>query len=371
MFDAIRHESSAIDINTVFPCHRGQPESSPAKAGAIPAFEERRFGSLFGASAAMRKLFSMMGRVAASDAAVMIVGESGSGKELVARTLHDMSGKAGQRFVAINCGALPATLIESELFGYEKGAFTGAYKTHAGFFERADGGTLFLDEVTEMPVDMQVRLLRVLDSGTFTRVGGDLEMHCNVRVLSATNRDPLTAVRIGLLREDLLYRLAVFPLVLPPLRERDDDVVLLAERFLFEMNRQNGTQKVFAVGVKDKLHQHPWPGNVRELKNCIQRAYILSDIDIDIDTLMPFKPCGKPCSRSRLEFEVGSSLGEAERQIIFATLERYRGDKRRTATVLGVSLKTLYNRLNEYAADESRFDDVNTDKEARAVDAAA
>lgn len=367
MSDAIRHESTAIDIAEFFSYRRRPAEPRPAEAGTIRTFEEGRFGSLLGTSAAMRELFSMMKRVAVSDVAVMIVGESGTGKELVAQTLHALSRKADRPFVAINCGALPATLIESELFGYEKGAFTGAGKTHAGFFERADGGTLFLDEVTEMPVDMQVRLLRVLETGTFMRVGGDHEMRCKVRVFAATNRDPLPAVRDGLLREDLLYRLAVFPLVLPPLRERGDDVVLLAERFLLEMNRQNGTRKVFAAGVSDKLRQHAWPGNVRELKNCIQRAYILSGHEVGIDTLMPLKPCERPCARGRLEFEVGTSLGEAERRIIVATLERYQGDKRRTAKVLGVSLKTLYNRLNEYAADENPFGGGNTVKEMRTV----
>jgi len=313
---------------------------------------DEKFGRLYGSSPAMQDVFRLIERVAPSDVSVMIVGESGCGKELIAQTIHEMSACADAPFIAINCGALPATLIESELFGYEKGAFTGANKTHQGFFERAQGGTLFLDEITEMPIDLQVRLLRVLETGCLLRVGGSKEIECDVRVLAATNREPLEAVRDGQLRQDLLYRLAVFPIVLPPLRERGDDVILLAHRFLKERNKQYGTNKCFAPDIEEKLREHIWPGNVRELKNCIHRAYILADRVVKIDTLEPLRQCERSSPRNVMEIEIGTRLEDVERQLIYATLDRFQGNKRRAAKALGVSLKTIYNRLNEYSTDE-------------------
>ncbi|TDR81972.1 sigma-54 interaction domain-containing protein [Paludibacterium purpuratum] len=350
MFESIRQDSSYSSVTSL-----PQPLTVSSAQEAVRAADspspllhaDSRFGRLYGASSAMQKVFRLIERVADSDASVLIVGESGCGKELIAQTIHEMSGCATAPFIAINCGALPVTLIESELFGYEKGAFTGANKTHLGFFERANGGTLFLDEITEMPLDLQVRLLRVLETGRFTRVGGDKEIVGNARMLAATNREPQEAVHDGKLRLDLLYRLAVFPIVLPPLRERDDDIILLAHRFLDAKNQQCGTRKRFAPGVEDKLRQHNWPGNVRELKNCIHRAYILADKIVDIDTLAPLSPRSR--AREVIEVEVGTPLEEVERQLIFATLDRYQGNKRRTAKALGVSLKTIYNRLNFYA----------------------
>ena len=294
----------------------------------------------------------MLERVAPSFVSVMIVGESGSGKELIAQTVHEMSPCADAPFVALNCGAVPATLVESELFGYEKGAFTGAHKTHRGFFERAQGGTLFLDEITEMPLDLQVRFLRVLETNRFTPVGGSREIECNVRIVAATNRDPVEAVRDNKLRQDLLYRLAVFPIVLPPLRERDDDVILLAQQFLQELNEQYGTDKRFAPGSEERLRSHTWPGNVRELKNCIQRAYIMADKDVNIDILAPLRRRERRAGRDVMEFEIGTSLEEVEEKLIIATLDRYCGDKRRAARALGVSLKTIYNRLKEYSREK-------------------
>jgi DNA-binding NtrC family response regulator len=298
----------------------------------------------------MRKVFQQIEQVAPSDMSVLIVGESGCGKELAAQQIHNMSLRSAGPFVPLNCGALPPSLIEAELFGYEKGAFTGASRSHQGFFERAAGGTLFLDEITEMPLEMQVRLLRVLESGRLVRVGGTREVACQVRVLAATNRDPLEAVRANQLREDLLYRLAVFPLTLPPLRERGTDVLLLAKHFLAELNRQYGTAKRLSDRAAETLCQHDWPGNVRELKNCIQRAYVLTTDSeaLDIDTVIPLGRCERLPGQGRLEFKVGVSLADAEQQIIFATLDHYEGNKRKAAEVLGVSLKTLYNRLNEY-----------------------
>ncbi|PHV09772.1 sigma-54 interaction domain-containing protein [Chitinimonas sp. BJB300] len=364
MFESIRHESSNPSIPTLFSYTRTSDPTPVKSARSTRAniIEEEddsdeKFGRLYGSSPAMAEVFHMIERVAPSDVSVLIVGESGCGKELIAQTIHELSSCADAPFIAINCGALPATLIESELFGYEKGAFTGAQKMHQGFFERAQGGTLFLDEITEMPIDLQVRLLRVLETGRLVRVGGDKEIECDVRVLAATNREPLEAVRDGRLRQDLLYRLAVFPIVLPPLRNRDDDVVLLAQRFLKERNDQYNTHKYFADGVEEKLRQHDWPGNVRELKNCVQRAYIMADKVVDIDTLVPLKPCERTGSRNVMEFEIGTPLEEVERQLIFATLDRFQGNKRRVAKALGVSLKTIYNRLNGYSTDK---DDSNT-----------
>jgi DNA-binding NtrC family response regulator len=250
--------------------------------------------------------------------------------------------------VAVNCGAIPATLIEAELFGYEKGAFTGAAKTHRGYLERASGGTLFLDEITEMPLEMQVRLLRVLETGSFCRVGGDQEIHAGARIMAATNRDPATAVADNRLREDLMYRLAVFPINLPPLRTRGDDVELLARQFLSDLNHEAGSDKVFSSASLELLRTHPWPGNVRELKNCVQRAFILADEQVQLKELAPAVRSAL-AEHGCLKFSIGTSLAAMERKTIFATLEHCSGNKRRAAEVLGVSLKTLYNRLAEYA----------------------
>ncbi|UXY15126.1 sigma-54 dependent transcriptional regulator [Chitiniphilus purpureus] len=345
-----------------FPDHASQTRhdnvvAMPVRATNATQRELQRFGTMYGASPVMRDVFSLIERVAPTEAAVLVVGESGCGKELVAQTVHQLSQRAKEPFVAVNCGALPASLIEAELFGYEKGAFTGANRTHPGVFERAEGGTLFLDEITEMPLDMQVRLLRVLETRRFTRVGGEREMRCNVRVVAATNRDPHQAVAEGNLREDLLYRLAVFPIALPPLRDRGDDVLLLARHFLGELNREHGTRKKLSESSEAAILRHPWPGNVRELKNCLQRAYILAEIWVDMDPELPLPGMGsRPISRPGvLEFEVGTALPDVERRMIIATLDKFAGNKRKTAEALGVSLKTLYNRLNEYARREAHY----------------
>lgn len=357
MLVPICHKSDDPSIPTLFsyaqvPRHKDKTRRHEALDDDEGDASGDKFGRLYGSSPAMKEVFRLIERVAPSDASVMIVGESGCGKELIAQTIHEMSACADAPFIAINCGALPATLIESELFGYEKGAFTGANKAHQGFFERAQGGTLFLDEITEMSIDLQVRLLRVLETGHLSRVGGSTEIECNVRVLAATNREPLEAVRDGQLRQDLLYRLAVFPIVLPPLRERGEDVVLLAHRFLSEQNLQYGTSKYFAPDIEEKLREHSWPGNVRELKNCIQRAYILADKVVNIDAVESLKQCERSSSRNFVEIEIGTPLEDVERQLIYATLDRFQGNKRRTAKALGVSLKTIYNRLSEYSTDE-------------------
>jgi DNA-binding NtrC family response regulator len=332
----------------------GGPAAKHPSLHAVPRKEAsmEKFGRLYGASDVMQSVYEQIARVAPSDASVLIVGENGSGKELAAQTIHEMSSCADQPFLAVNCGALPPTLIEAELFGYEKGAFTGAQKSHAGYFERAHGGTLFLDEIGEMPLELQVRLLRVLETRTIQRIGSDQEIECDIRILAATNQEPMQAIQDMQLREDLYYRLAEFPIQLPPLRQRGDDVLLLANHFLKQANQRYGGNKHFAPGVLEKLKKHDWPGNVRELKNCIQRAYVMCEREVDIDTSSPFKPAEVARSDSdSLEFVPGmTTLAEVERRLIFATLEHFRGDKRRAADALGVSLKTIYNRLNHYLA---------------------
>jgi DNA-binding NtrC family response regulator len=307
---------------------------------------------LLGGSEAMQEVFRLIERVGPTDASVLLTGESGSGKELAAQSIHDRSARRGGPFIAVNCGAIPAGLIEAELFGYEKGSFTGAVRAHAGVFERAQGGTLLLDEVTEMPLDMQTRLLRVLETRKFYRVGASLEFLSDVRVIASTNRCPLQAVQNGQLREDLLYRLAVFPIDLPPLRSRGNDVDLLAEHFLAELNAQGRTQKRLSALARMTLKQHTWPGNVRELKNCIERAFILGDQTLELAPLIQ-NPAARngdaAADRERLDIRVGSRIYDMERSLIEATLDYFKGNKRRAADALGCSLKTLYNKLNGYS----------------------
>jgi len=310
-----------------------------------------RFGSLVGASPAMQRIYDLISRVAPTNATVLVTGESGTGKELVAETVHTLSRRRKGPFLPINCGAISPTLIESELFGHERGSFTGAERTHRGHFERAAGGTVFLDEVTEMPIELQVKLLRVLETGTLTRIGGERSVPFDARVIAATNRNPEEAVAKGKLREDLLYRLKVFPLHLPPLRERGDDIELLAEHFLGLLNQAEQTSKKFARETLQRLGAHSWPGNVRELKNLIHRAFILADDDIGADCL-PSELGGPPAAAAAyLHVKVGISLAEAERRLILATLHECGGDKKRAAEMLRVSLKTLYNRLKLYQFD--------------------
>lgn len=309
----------------------------------------KRFGMLYGSSAAMEFLYRQIDKVAVTDAAVLLVGESGTGKELIAKTIHQLSRRGKENFVAVNCGAIPAHLIEAALFGHEKGSFTGASRQHIGYFEHASRGTLFLDEITEMPIEMQVKLLRVLESGTFIRVGGDHEVQVDVRLIAATNRDLDITVKQGSLRHDLMYRLAVFPIHVPPLRERNDDIELLAQHFLDELNEKERKQKTFSRRSLETLRSYTWPGNVRELKNVVHRAFILATDTLEIDEYLPDLSARKPMMREGcLNFFVGTPLAEAQREIILATLKHFGGNKRLTAEALGISLKTLYNRLKEY-----------------------
>jgi len=323
------------------PLPSGTADSQFRRAGRT------RFGHLVGASRAMQDVYRLVERAAPTDAPVLIQGESGTGKELVAQTIHDRSLRRGNPFLALNCGAVSPNLIESELFGHERGSFTGAMHQHQGHFERACGGTLFLDEITEMPPALQTKLLRVLESKTFLRVGGEQPLATDVRILTATNRSVVAALRDGQLREDLYYRLSVFPVIVPPLREREGDVALLARYFLQTMNEPRQTRKRLTESAIRQLEAHSWPGNVRELRNVVERAFILASGDIDVALLD--MEAGET-SRRRIDkpFAIGASVGDMERRLILATLDHFGGDKRRAAQVLGVSLKTLYNRLHAY-----------------------
>lgn len=326
------------------------------------------FGLLWGQSPPMRQVYERIVRVAGTGVTVFITGESGSGKEIVARTLHDLSRRRGKPFLAVNCGAISPTLIESEIFGHEKGSFTGADRQHQGFFERASGGTLFLDEITEMPPDLQVELLRVLETGTFMRVGSTHVLETDVRLIAASNRDPLAAVASGKLREDLLYRLNVFPIHVPALRERPQDVGLIAAHFLDEISRREGDVRRFSARALERLAAYPWPGNVRELRNIVHRSYVMALHNVIDDECVPSAadaPASLPASRNGtplLAIEIGTSLAEIERKVTLATFEHFGRHKERTAAALGVSLKTLYNRLKEYSTVPTRPD---TDSGAR------
>ncbi len=320
----------------------------------VTSLHEKGLGNVLGTSSAMRAMFDLIQRGAPTEATVLLLGESGVGKEVVAEAVHQLSARASGPLIAINCASIPATLIEAELFGYEKGSFTGASRSHAGVFERADNGTLFLDEITEMPLEMQTRLLRVLETGRFFRVGGTQEICTDFRVIAATNRDIQDAVRERRLREDVLYRLAVFPICVPPLRDRADDCELLADHFLAELNSRALSNKCFSDSSRAVLRQHQWPGNVRELRNAVERAFIMADLELELaPTILPRldSAMSDESTGETVVLPLGSRLDEAERSLIEATLEHFDGNKRRAAEVLGCSLKTLYNKLNRYARD--------------------
>jgi two-component system, NtrC family, response regulator HydG len=310
-----------------------------------------RFGPLIGASPAMQKIYDLIQRVAKTNVSIILSGETGTGKEVVAKTIHDLSRRGKAPFLPMNCGAVSANLIESELFGHERGSFTGADKTHRGYFERAHGGTLFLDEIAEMPMDLQVRLLRVLETSLVTRVGGSESFPVDVRIIAGSNQRIDDAIAAGKLREDLLYRLNIFQIQIPPLRKRGDDIELLAEEFLKGLNAAEGTTKRFTRACLDRLLQHHWPGNVRELRNVVQRAFILAEDDVGVDSLsleIDEERDAPDSSDSGLMMRLGTPMAEMERRLILATLEHYEGDKRKVAEVLQISVKTLYNRLREY-----------------------
>ncbi len=310
-----------------------------------------RFGKLLGVSPVMQRVYDQIARVAPTAATVLITGESGTGKEMVAQTIHQLSRRKKQPFLAVNCGAISPQLIESEMFGHEKGSFTGASRQHRGYFERAHGGTLFLDEITEMPLELQVKLLRVLESGTFSRVGSDDVLEGDVRIIAATNRVPMEAVAGGTLREDLHYRLEVFPLQVPSLRDRREDIEILANHFLAELNKTEGTEKVLAPDAIEALRGYSWPGNVRELRNVVQRSHIMAEnTTIDSRDMPTDLGAQKQDSGPYLNVAVGATIADVERRLIFATLDQCEGTKEKAAEMLGISLKTLYNRLREYGS---------------------
>jgi DNA-binding NtrC family response regulator len=285
---------------------------------------------------------------------VLVTGESGTGKELVAQTIHELSDRRHGPFRAVNCGAIASELLESELFGHEKGAFTGADRRRQGYFEQAAGGTLFLDEITEMPPSAQVRLLRVLESGEMMRVGGEAAVEVDVRVVTATNQSPRAAIDDGKLREDLFYRINVFSIDVPPLRERGDDVALLAQHFLEELNENADENKEITDDALEALGAHSWPGNVRELKNVVRSAYILADDAVRAADLAPEVTSRRPVTETddALQVPPGTPLAEAEKRLILATLEQCDGNRTQTAKQLGISVKTLYNRLKAYDEQE-------------------
>jgi DNA-binding NtrC family response regulator len=322
-------------------------------------------GSLVGSSQPMREIFALIEQIAPSNVSVLITGESGTGKELVARTLHELSPRKAQPFVAVNCAAIPETLIESEIFGHEKGAFTGAVERRAGCFELAHGGTLLLDEIGEMPAATQTTLLRVLEERKLRRLGARAEMEVDVRVLAATNRDPAEAVARGKLRADLYYRLNVFNIQMPPLREHIEDLPAMAEAMLAEMNQKHGRRvSGVAPSMLDRLMAYNWPGNGRELRNTIERAVILCADGAPLDAGHLPAGFGKEPAQTAQALDaitvpvrVGTTVGEAERLLILRTLEATGQNKTRTAEILGISLKTLHNRLKEYSRERDEAED--------------
>lgn len=309
------------------------------------------FGKMVGNSQVMRQIYTVIEQVASSAVSVLITGESGTGKEIVAQSIHQLSPRASRPFVAINCSAIPESLMESELFGHERGAFTGAISRREGCFELANTGTLFLDEIAEMPVMLQAKLLRVLEDRKVRRLGSPKEVPVDVRVLAATNKDPHEAVRRGELREDLLYRLNVIHIKLPPLRERREDIPLLAEFMIKELSeRHSRPARLISQEVLELFTRHPWPGNVRELRNVIEHAVIVCDGQrIEKQHLSQQMFDGLSLrNQDTITLPVGISLDEAERQLILKTLIKTNNNKTRAAELLQISLKTLHNKLKAY-----------------------
>jgi DNA-binding NtrC family response regulator len=317
---------------------------------------------MVGTSRQMQQVFSTIQQVAPSKAAVLVVGESGTGKELVARAIHQLSNRRTGPFVAINCAAMPETLMESELFGHEKGAFTGALERRAGCFELAQHGTLLLDELAEMPSGTQAKLLRVLEDSRVRRLGGKNEISVDVRVIAATNRGLDEALKKGDLREDLFYRLNVFQISLPPLRQRLDDLPVLVETLINNLNRKHSTNVTSVSSeVMDAFRKHAWPGNVRELRNVLERAVIMAGegtiqmahLPYDFGVSVGSRPPAQIFEPESVRLPVGTTVSEAEKALIQLTLQHTKNNKTRAAEILGISLKTLFNKLKEYGAAEA------------------
>ena len=321
-------------------------------------------GPLVGSSRKMQEIFHLIEMVAPSTAAVLITGESGTGKELVARTIHDLSSRKGKPFIAINCAAIPETLIESEIFGHEKGAFTGALERRVGCFELAEGGTLLLDEIGEMPIGTQAKLLRVLEDRKLRRLGSKVETSVDVRVLAATNKVPEEAVAQGHLRNDLFYRLNVFNIAMPPLREHKQDLTELVSALLADMNEKHGRNvQMVSDSVMSMFNAYAWPGNVRELRNTLERAIIVCDGAVIESRHLPpgfgqVTPRAPVQEANAVRLGVGTTVGEAEKLLILKTLEATNNNKTRAAEILGISLKTLHNKLKEYGSNQVATADV-------------
>ena len=322
-------------------------------------------GRLVGTSAAMQAVHRLIELAAPTPAPVLITGESGTGKELVARTLHELSPRNRGPFVAVNCAAIPETLLESEIFGHEKGAFTGALERRQGCFELAHEGTIFLDEIAEMSAPLQAKFLRILEDGMVRRLGGKTEIKVDVRLLAATNKDPEQAMKAGTFREDLYYRLNVVSLAMPPLRDRREDIPLLVEAFIEEFNSKYD-KRITSVddAALEVLMTHSWPGNVRELRNSIERAAIVCDGSLIRPEHLPTSPATRSpvpvaAGAASVAFPVGTNLEDAERVLILKTLAAAGNNKTQAAHTLGISLKTLHNKLRRYAAagDGKTLDD--------------
>lgn len=336
-----------------------EKRSNPSSAERVVR-KPGTLGQMVGSSAEMKAIFTLIEKVASSNVSVLVTGESGTGKELVAQALHDLSSRRHKAFVAVNCAAIPETLIESEIFGHEKGAFTGAIERRAGCFELAEEGTLLLDEIGEMPAATQAKLLRVLEDRKLRRLGSKAETPVDVRVIAATNKDPQQAIAAGELRADLFYRLNVFNIQMPPLRSHPADIRGITEKMIADMNERHGCKvKGITAGLLGRLESYRWPGNVRELRNTIERAVVLAGEGI-LD--MPHLPPGfgtapsarvmPDASATGVHVEVGTTVGQAERQLIVKTLSSTHNNKTRAAELLGISTKTLQNKLKEYATEE-------------------
>ena len=329
--------------------HKSPKATNKKHNSSLP---HKHFGCLIGESDAMKALYTMIERVSLTQANVMLMGESGVGKEVVAEAIHSATNKVNNtahQLIATNCGALSKELIVSELFGHEKGAFTGAIAKKEGVFQRAGDGTLFLDEVTEMPIDMQPNLLRVLENKKVTSVGGTKEVTVNCRVISASNRSVAEIAEKKCLREDIYFRLAVFPIAIPALRERKEDIPLLAHTFLHELNEENNRQYQWQAIQLQRLMDYDWPGNVRELRHAIHRAFIMSDpqsTSIELPTI--FRSPFSSISESSHSVSAGQTIEDVEKELIKVTLKDVNGNKSLAAEMLGISTKTLYNRLHAY-----------------------
>ena len=331
---------------------KAQEEIAERRESRRLAGELRRgagFGEFVGAGRGMREVYALIGTVASSDAGVILTGESGTGKELAARTIHRLSARAEGPFVAVNSSAIPENLMESEMFGHERGAFTGATGVHAGCFERAHRGTLLLDEIAEMPLALQPKLLRVLEDQKVRRVGGGREFAVDVRVLAATNREPREAVESGKLREDLFYRLNVFTITLPPLRERREDIPLLAQAFIARFNEKHNARVESCKGeTMELLAAYAWPGNVRELKNVMERAVILARGPWIEPSHLPPYMLGPAGGKPGLVLRPGATAAEAEKELILGTLRQTGNNKAEAARRLGLDVKTIRNKLKSY-----------------------